>query len=399
MLQTSWFVKVIRSGARYEDGTLPPEVWREKVICPTLNAFDNSGDSRAVVTIVHSIQNTVIGRADTAGPQGKGYGEVEDPMFTVDTSSAHAVSVTPIQDARELDKKQNGLGVAQAGAPAYTVDTISHQAVSFSTTVRRLTPRECERLQGFPDTKKSAIIEVCLDSQKNPASVEILNLKWQSLVGNVESEGSKERVPSAVHILDINNPSISKPVVKIVLTNYGGVKVELHNQGKLIWSANSAKSQNLLALLEKEDFAQAIVGLMQIVEQITSGGKVVLQKIETSLIPAESGKRLEKLSGSAITPLASDVNTDSTIKSNHTMFITSSLTDSPSSELPLQTSFSFVINAIIGFIPQEILNESSLIFQIDTVEGWTEGQSDSARYKQMGNAVTANVVEWIGKRL
>ena len=151
MLQTSWFVKVIRSGARYEDGTLPPEVWREKVICPTLNAFDNSGDSRAVVTIVHSIQNTVIGRADTAGPQGKGYGEVEDPMFTVDTSSAHAVSVTPIQDARELDKKQNGLGVAQAGAPAYTVDTISHQAVSFSTTVRRLTPKECERLQGFLD--------------------------------------------------------------------------------------------------------------------------------------------------------------------------------------------------------------------------------------------------------
>ena len=152
MLQTSWFVKVIRSGARYEDGTLPPEVWREKVICPTLNAFDNSGDSRAVVTIVHSIQNTVIGRADTAGPQGKGYGEVEDPMFTVDTSSAHAISVTPIQDARELDKKQNGLGVAQVGAPAYTVDTISHQAVSFSTTVRRLTPKECERLQGFPDS-------------------------------------------------------------------------------------------------------------------------------------------------------------------------------------------------------------------------------------------------------
>ena len=110
MLQTSWFVKVIRSGARYEDGTLPPEVWREKVICPTLNAFDNSGESRAVVTIVHSIQ-----------------------------------------DAREIDKKQNGLGIAEAGAPAYTVDTISHQAVSLSTMVRRLTPRECERLQGFPD--------------------------------------------------------------------------------------------------------------------------------------------------------------------------------------------------------------------------------------------------------
>ena len=28
-------------------------------------------------------------------------------------------------------------------------------------------------------------------------------------------------------------------------------------------------------------------------------------------------------------------------------------------------------------------------------DNWTEGQSDSARYKQMGNAVAVPVVEWI----
>jgi DNA (cytosine-5)-methyltransferase 1 len=32
-------------------------------------------------------------------------------------------------------------------------------------------------------------------------------------------------------------------------------------------------------------------------------------------------------------------------------------------------------------------------------DGWTADQSDSARYKQMGNAVTVNVAEWIGKRI
>jgi DNA (cytosine-5)-methyltransferase 1 len=32
-------------------------------------------------------------------------------------------------------------------------------------------------------------------------------------------------------------------------------------------------------------------------------------------------------------------------------------------------------------------------------DGWTAGQSDSARYKQMGNAVTVNVAEWIGRRI
>lgn len=32
-------------------------------------------------------------------------------------------------------------------------------------------------------------------------------------------------------------------------------------------------------------------------------------------------------------------------------------------------------------------------------DNWTDCVSDSQRYKQMGNAVTVNVVEWIGKRL
>ena len=32
-------------------------------------------------------------------------------------------------------------------------------------------------------------------------------------------------------------------------------------------------------------------------------------------------------------------------------------------------------------------------------DGWTEGQADSNRYKQMGNAVAVPVVEWIIGRL
>lgn len=32
-------------------------------------------------------------------------------------------------------------------------------------------------------------------------------------------------------------------------------------------------------------------------------------------------------------------------------------------------------------------------------DGWTDSQSDTQRYKQMGNAVTVNVIEWIGKRI
>lgn len=32
-------------------------------------------------------------------------------------------------------------------------------------------------------------------------------------------------------------------------------------------------------------------------------------------------------------------------------------------------------------------------------DGWTDGQSDSVRYKQLGNAVAVPVVAWIGKRI
>jgi len=32
-------------------------------------------------------------------------------------------------------------------------------------------------------------------------------------------------------------------------------------------------------------------------------------------------------------------------------------------------------------------------------DGWTDGQSDSARYRQMGNAVAVPVVQWIGERI
>lgn len=56
-----------------------------------------------------------------------------------------------IQDVRGVrDKKQNGIGITGDG-PMYTLDSISQHAIANSAAVRRLTPTECERLQGFPD--------------------------------------------------------------------------------------------------------------------------------------------------------------------------------------------------------------------------------------------------------
>lgn len=82
-------------------------------------------------------------------------------ITTFDTGEVRATDlvVHPIDDGRDIEKHQNGLGVGDQDAPAYTLDTRQHSAVAMyetptinaASTVRRLTPTECERLQGFPD--------------------------------------------------------------------------------------------------------------------------------------------------------------------------------------------------------------------------------------------------------
>lgn len=71
-----------------------------------------------------------------------------DPCHPL-AAGAHAPAIA-LQDVRGLDKKQNGAGWNDEG-PSYTVDTHATQGVAYGMRVRRLTPRECERLQGFPD--------------------------------------------------------------------------------------------------------------------------------------------------------------------------------------------------------------------------------------------------------
>ena len=87
-----------------------------------------------------AIQGNMIGRADTAGPQGKGYTEEGEPMFTLTKTDVHAVS---------FDEFNNSVGETHHTLRAGTKQSTG---VFISPVVRRLTPMECERLQGFPDS-------------------------------------------------------------------------------------------------------------------------------------------------------------------------------------------------------------------------------------------------------
>jgi len=76
---------------------------------------------------------------------GLGVGKDGDPQFTLQAAHSHAVAFTDAgqgQRIRTVDESSETLRATKRGP-----FTDYYQAM----TVRRLTPRECERLQGFPD--------------------------------------------------------------------------------------------------------------------------------------------------------------------------------------------------------------------------------------------------------
>lgn len=105
-----------------------------------------------------AIQGTIIGRSDTAGPQGRGVAEPGEPMYTLDTVSQHAVlqpALEPVEEPvmfaenqrNELRESETSLAVTTGGGkPGRGYPAVPHGSV-----LRKLLPIECERLMGWPD--------------------------------------------------------------------------------------------------------------------------------------------------------------------------------------------------------------------------------------------------------
>jgi DNA (cytosine-5)-methyltransferase 1 len=98
-----------------------------------------------------SIQGNLIGR-EAGGPHGVGASD-EGVMYTLTKADVHGVAQPiPLDSMNHLGRgDDHSLGGFELGAPSYTLTKGHHHAVATSMAVRRLTPIECERLQGFPD--------------------------------------------------------------------------------------------------------------------------------------------------------------------------------------------------------------------------------------------------------
>jgi DNA (cytosine-5)-methyltransferase 1 len=146
------------------------ETWVDGRVTPTLNAFDNATESRAtVVGVMGTVSHTLTSEGADASEDGSGRGT---PVVAfghkqgLDVQASEFVTPT-------LRSNGNGAAVAynQASASEYQDSQVSmsmtaaqaKQAVTLVNSadmrVRRLTPMECERLQGFPDDWTAGIAD------------------------------------------------------------------------------------------------------------------------------------------------------------------------------------------------------------------------------------------------
>jgi DNA (cytosine-5)-methyltransferase 1 len=118
-------------------------------VASTMTRHTGSGSGETqnpafVAQPAYAIQGSMIGRNDNASPQGDGINE--EVCFTQNTIDRHAVA-QPIGWDEELNASTEQSGTLLRGGQGGRHDGVMTSTMQ----VRRLTPVECERLQGFPD--------------------------------------------------------------------------------------------------------------------------------------------------------------------------------------------------------------------------------------------------------
>ena len=342
--------------------------------------------------------------------QGVGIGEVGDPSHTLTVGATHGVFAETSDEAKSVYENQRSevreADITNALSTGGGKPGQGYPAVRVQSVVRRLTPIECERLQGFPTVENTGIIEWCSDLQKTYADAEAQNPKLPKLVLSVASEQESETATSAENISPTNSQLTDKPALVNVEVNCEGEIVEIHSQGKLMLSVNTAEKASRSAHpLLAVDFVPQLVRMVQTLGLITQGGRVASQVSEKPLTEAKSGVPFARLSGSEMTLLAKGVVSDLTTPHPPTTPTTLFPSDTSHLGQNLQTLCCSVIPAIIGFT-QMPTNEATTYrlhlrvkqpwtaFRIDEKKGLVP-QADTHRYKQMGNAVAVPVVEWV----
>ena len=118
-------------------------------VAPTMSARYGTGGNNIPLVQQEEVI-CIAGNAIDRQPQngGNGFGWQRDISYTLTTSDRHGVYAR-----QRVDEFKDGEVFSTQSARQHkdATDLICQQAESYAYLIRRLTPLECERLQGFPD--------------------------------------------------------------------------------------------------------------------------------------------------------------------------------------------------------------------------------------------------------
>lgn len=270
--------------------------------------------------------------------------------------------------------------------------------------VRRLTPVECERLQGFPEIVKTCIIEVCFENPMNSAHVVQLSHRSPKCAYSAGANA----LPRPVNIAESNLPTspqdLDKPVALNVLIDLERNLVQARSHGKSLWSVSNAEQQKKSPLrIPVENFVLLVAHIVTTPESvIIAGAGESRTPTEPSLV-AQSGSKFVTVSGQEIEGLAGDAGKLTMALGVCMKSITLPVgQNSLSLDALLKTWCCCVIAAISSSIPEQTLDGNSYYIKLTTTSGYTRisaKTADGPRYRALGNSMAVPVMRWIGRRI
>ena len=295
------------------------------------------------------------------------------------------------------------------GGPA-SQDWQQHAAVIAGTAVRRLTPRECERLQGFPEVQKSYKILVCKtlsDHQKTNALAALQCRKLPSSVWNADDGGWTLSVEAAAHHSSTSHQSPAPPVALDVLIDLERLEARLHSAGRSFSLAANAESKSVCPLpIGIGNFARLGALLTHAWGLATQDGKAASQQSIKHSFPLWSGRSIAVGFGRETEERAVDaMSAIATATRLSTSTTLPSGLDTETLHSTLTTLCCCVVHAIAGFIPETTNGASCFVVRLTTTQGYTavpyrgKPAADGPRYRALGNSMAVPVMRWIGERI
>jgi hypothetical protein len=288
-----------------------------------------------------------------------------------------------------------------------------HQFLVSSMSVRRLTPRECERLQGFPEVQKSYNILICRDLSDQQKRNALAALQSRKLPSNAWlADGGEWRLSAeaAGHHSNTSHQSHAPRVAVDVLIDLERRAVRLHSAGRLFSPASNVgeKSESPLST-GTDSFAHLVALLTRVWERTTPAGKAGSQPSTKPSSHLLSGRDIAISYGHEIEERANDAT--SAIERATRLFTSTTLPfgqDTESWDSTLTTLCSCALHAIAGCIPEATARANCFAVRLTTSHGYTaipyrnkpaEGCPDGPRYKALGNSMAVPCMRWIGQRM